>query len=61
MANQAVQDSVATCKSYADSLRQIAQAETDNEVKKLLFEAAHHLDVSIAELDYIVTDATIPI
>ena len=61
MANQAVQDSVTTCTSYANRLRQIAQSETDNDIKKLLFEAAHHLDVSIAELDYIVTNATVPI
>jgi hypothetical protein len=39
----------------------MAQMEPNNNVKKLLLEAAHHLDVSVAELDYILTESTVSI
>lgn len=49
------------CNNNAQRLRQMAQSENDNNVKKLLLEAAHHLDVAIAELEYITAGATVSI
>jgi len=54
-------DCVQTCKANANNLRALAGSESDNNTKKLLLEAAHHLDVSVAELDYIVTNSTVAI
>jgi hypothetical protein len=56
-----VTDCVQNCKANAAKLRSMAQSESNNNVKKLLLEAAHHLDVSAAELDYIVTNATVSV
>jgi hypothetical protein len=56
-----IMDCVQTCKANANNLRALAGSESDNNTKKLLLEAAHHLDVSVAELDYIVTSSTVAI
>ena len=56
-----IADCAQTSKMNADKLRSLAESESDNNVKKLLLEAAHHLDVGIAELDYITTNSTVPI
>ncbi len=60
-ATKPVSDTVQICKSNAAKLRSMAQMEANHDVKKLLLEAAHHLDVSVAEVDYIVADATVSI
>lgn len=54
---QVVQD----CNTNAQYLRKMAQTESRANIKKLLLEAAHQLDVATAELDYIATDSTVSI
>lgn len=61
MSVQQVFDAANNCKNNARKLRDMAGNETNNNVKKLLFEAAHHLDVGTAELDYILTESTVSI
>ncbi|HEX2953862.1 MAG TPA: hypothetical protein VHR47_07745 [Bacillota bacterium] len=61
MSVQAIADSAQICKNNAKWLREMAQSENNADVKKLLLVAAHHLDVGVAELDYILTEATVSI
>lgn len=49
------------CKENAQQLRKMAQDESCANVKKLLLEAGHQLDVAMAELDYILTNSTVSI
>ena len=58
---RSIMDCVQLCKNNASNLRSLAHTETDNNAKKLLLEAAHQLDVSVAELDYITTSSTVSI
>jgi hypothetical protein len=60
-AAKSIEDCVQTCKKNANALRSWADSESDNNSKKLLLEAAHHLDVGMAELDYIITNSTVAI
>lgn len=46
------------CRLNAEKLRAMARVEADNNVRKLLLEAAHHLEVGAAELGYITTNST---
>lgn len=61
MSAKQVSNVVQNCKLYAEELRVMARNEQNNHVKKLLMEAAHHLDVGVAEMDYVITSATVPI
>ncbi len=61
MSMQQVAAAVQNCKLNAEKLRAAARAEADNNIKKLLLEAAHHLDVGVAELEYVTTGATVSI
>lgn len=61
MSTRQVAEAMENAKQNAGKLRSIAQAETDNNVKKLLLEAAHHFDVGIAELEYITTGSTVSV
>jgi hypothetical protein len=56
-----VADCVHNCKANAVKLRIMAQNETNNNIKQMLLEAAHHLDLCVAELNYIVSNATVPV
>lgn len=61
MSAKQVAEAMASVKQNASRLRSMAQSETDQNVKKLLLEAAHHFDVGVAELEYITTEATVSI
>lgn len=61
MSIKQVAEAMENAKQNAGKLRSMAQAETDNNVKKLLLEAAHHFDVGVAELEYITTESTVSI
>lgn len=61
MSVRQVADAVQNCKLNAEKLRAAANSESDNHLKKLFLEAAHHLDVGVAELEYITTNATVSI
>ncbi len=61
MSSKQVADAVENSKQNAVRLRAMAQAEVNNNLKKLLLEAAHHLDVGVAELEYITTESTVSI
>lgn len=52
-------ESAQNCQRNAQRLREMARSATDADVQKLLLVAAHHLDVAVAELDYILTSATV--
>lgn len=56
-----VEAAAQNCRYNAERLRKMAETETDNNVKKLLLEAAHHLDVGVSELEYVLTNATVSI
>ncbi len=47
-----LQNCLNTCKDSADKLRNLAQTESSQTAKSMLMDAAHHLDVAIAECDY---------
>jgi hypothetical protein len=55
-----IAECVNQCKLNASKLRSLANSSPDNDLQKLLLIAAHHLDVSVAELDYIIMSATVP-
>lgn len=59
MSARQVADTARNCRDNAVRLRGLAQTETNPQVKKLLLEAAHHLDVGVAELEYITTGSTV--
>ncbi len=59
MSIRAVAESVQNCKLNANKLRAMASSCGNPEVEKILMIAAHHLDVAVAELDYILTSATV--
>lgn len=61
MSAKQVAEAVEKAKQDAGRLRSMAQAEADQNVKKLLLEAAHHFDVGVAELEYITTNSTVSI
>lgn len=61
MSVKQVAEAMEKAKQNAGKLRVMAQSETDNNVKKLLLEAAHHFDVGVAELEYITTESTVSI
>lgn len=61
MSAKQVAEAMASVKQNASRLRSMAQSETDQNVKKLLLEAAHHFDVGVAELEYITNEATVSI
>jgi hypothetical protein len=61
MSVKQVADAVQSCKFNAEKLRMSAGNEGNPQVKKLLLEAAHHLDVGVAELEYVTTNATVAI
>ncbi len=54
-----VNESAVSCKQNAQRLRDLARSASDADVQKMLLVAAHHLDVAVAELDYILTGATV--
>ncbi|HPT88208.1 MAG TPA: hypothetical protein PL004_10190 [Bacillota bacterium] len=56
-----VEEATQNCRRSAEQLRQMAQNESNPNVQKLLLEAAHHLDVGLAELEYIMTESTVSI
>jgi len=56
-----IMEAVQNCKYNAEKLRAMARAEPNKNLEKLLLEAAHHLDVGTAELEYITTDSTVSI
>lgn len=59
MSVRVVADAAQSCKFNAEQLRLMAKSEENPDVKKMLLIAAHHLDVGVAELDYILTGATV--
>ena len=61
MSAKQVAKAMESIKQNTGQLRSLAQSETDQNVKKLLLEAAHHFDVAMAELEYITTEATVSI
>lgn len=61
MSAKEVAEAMASVKQNAGRLRTMAQSESNQNVKKLLMEAAHHFDVGVAELEYITTEATVSI
>ncbi len=61
MSTKRIAEAMENAEQNAGRLRSLAQAETDQNVKKLLLEAAHHFDVGVAELEYITTEATVSI
>lgn len=61
MSSKQVAGAVENAKQNADRLRSMAQTEVNNNVKKLLLEAAHHFDVGVAEIEYITTESTVSI
>lgn len=61
MSVRQVADAVQNCKFNAEKLRAAASSEPDPNIKKLFLEAAHHLDVGVAELEYITTNSTVSI
>ncbi len=61
MSVQQVFNAANNCKHNALKLRDMARNEPNNNAKKLLLEAAHHLEVGTAELDYILTSSTVSI
>ncbi|HYH01659.1 MAG TPA: hypothetical protein VEC37_01015 [Bacillota bacterium] len=61
MSVKQVAEAVQNCKLNAEKLRSAANLELDNNIRKLFFEAAHHLDVGVAELEYVTTNATVSV
>ncbi|HOP75768.1 MAG TPA: hypothetical protein PLC07_12080 [Bacillota bacterium] len=61
MSIRQVEEAAQNCRRNAEQLRQMAQNESNPNVQKLLLEAAHHLDVGLAELEYIITESTVSI
>lgn len=61
MSSKVLEESLRACQANAAELRRLGEAETDNNVKKMLLEAAHHLDVSMAEIEYAAKDSTVPV
>lgn len=61
MPSKAVEDCIRICKLNADGLRKLGEAEQNNNAKKMLLEAAHHLDVGLAELEYVMSGSTVSI
>lgn len=49
-----VRDAVAMCQHSATQLRNLAQTESSMTCRGLLNDAAHHLDVALAECSYTV-------
>ena len=47
-----VQHSLDMCQQNANKLRNLAQTESSQTCKGLLSDAAHHLDVAMAECSY---------
>jgi len=47
-----IQQCIQACQQTAGKLRSMAQAEPNPQVKTKLTEAAHHLDLCIAECQY---------
>lgn len=53
-AQQDIQHCIQQCQQTASQLRNMANAETDINAKKALFEGAHHLDLCITECQFTV-------
>lgn len=49
---QDVQDAVAMCRHSANELRNLAKTESSQTCRDLLNDAAHHLEVALAECSY---------
>ncbi|MGE5549083.1 MAG: hypothetical protein ACM3ZC_00935 [Bacteroidota bacterium] len=47
-----VQHSLDMCQTNATKLKNLAQTESSQTCKELLMDAAHHLDVAVAECTY---------
>lgn len=47
-----MQNCLKVCKDSADRLRNLAHTESSQTAKDLLIDAAHHLDVAVAECNY---------
>ena len=47
-----LQNCLKTCKGSANKLKDLAQTESSQTAKSMLLDAAHHLDVAVAECDY---------
>lgn len=61
MSVKQVADMMQNCKFNAEKIRAMARQEPNPNVQKLLLEAAHHLDVGVANLEYITTNATVSV
>ncbi|HEX3046619.1 MAG TPA: hypothetical protein VHY08_17820 [Bacillota bacterium] len=61
MSAQKIDEVMQNIKFTSQKLRAFARFDSNPNVKKLLFEAAHHLDVGVAELEYVTTNATVSI
>lgn len=61
MSAKQISEAAQNCRLNAEKLRAMAQVEADSNIQKLLLEAAHHLDVGTAELEYITTNSTVSI
>lgn len=48
-----LQNCLKACKDSAEKFRGLAQTESSQSAKDLLMDAAHHLDVAIAECNYV--------
>ena len=49
---QEIQKCINICQQSAGELRKLAQTESSQTCKELLLDAAHHLDVALAECNY---------
>ncbi len=51
-ATQQIQQCIQQCQEAANQLRSLAKAEINRQVKTMLDEGAHHLDLCITECQY---------
>ena len=47
-----LQNCLNTCKDGSDKLKGLAQTESSQTAKSMLLDAAHHLEVALAECSY---------